>query len=151
MVDLVAARGRGILRHQEDQGGRSRDLQDIAREQGSQREDDTDAGPTVRLLGSSPGYPRRASGPTGWEWVKSTRRLAGLLGPLGTGRRQLWNKWHRWWCYLLDAGQLADLQAWYGAWEAGAPQSGSEPPAGATPPTRAAALPAKIRCKPVMW
>ena len=51
----------------------------------------------------------------GWEWLKSPRRLAGLLNPLGVARRQFWNGGRRRWCYVLDAGQLADLQTRYGA------------------------------------
>ncbi len=51
----------------------------------------------------------------GWDWLKSARRLAGLLNPLGIARRQLWNGGRRRWCYVLDAGQLADLRARYGA------------------------------------
>jgi hypothetical protein len=47
--------------------------------------------------------------------VTSTRRLAGLLNPLGITRRQLWNGKRRWWGYLLDVEQLKDLQARYGA------------------------------------
>ncbi|HUL53653.1 MAG TPA: hypothetical protein VLT83_09625, partial [Opitutaceae bacterium] len=30
-------------------------------------------------------------------------------------RRQLWNGGHRRWCYVLDAEQLGDLRARYGA------------------------------------
>jgi hypothetical protein len=50
----------------------------------------------------------------GWDWVKTTRRLAGLLNPLGIARRQIRDGGRRRWCYVLDAGQLADLQARYG-------------------------------------
>jgi hypothetical protein len=41
--------------------------------------------------------------------VKSPRRLAGLLNPLGIVRRQLWTSGRRRWGYVLEAGQLADL------------------------------------------
>ena len=60
----------------------------------------------------------------GWEWLKSGRRLAGLLNPLGIARRQLWNGGRRRWCYVLGAEQLADLRARYGA---GA-EDAAEPP-----------------------
>ena len=39
----------------------------------------------------------------GWDWVKSTRRLAGLLNPLGIVRQQVREGDRRRWCYLLPA------------------------------------------------
>jgi hypothetical protein len=59
--------------------------------------------------------------------VKNVRRLAGLLNPLGVTRRQLWNGGRRRWCYVLDAGQLADLQARYGAGAEAADGPGTGP------------------------
>jgi hypothetical protein len=114
----------------EDGGSRSREVLDAAREAGSQREADAEAGTTARLLealevvrmelGETPA-PAELLGALrarpGWDWVKSTRRLAGLLNPLGIVRRQFWNGGRRRWCYMLDAGQLADLRARYGAGE----------------------------------
>ena len=68
----------------------------------------------------------------GGEWLKSTRQLPSLLNPLGINRRQFWNGGRRRWCYVLDAGQLGDLQARYGA--AGeAPEDGHGPGSGVPP------------------
>jgi hypothetical protein len=49
---------------------------------------------------------------SGWEWpLKSTRRLAGLLNPLGIVRRQVREPGdRRRWADVLEAVQLADLQ-----------------------------------------
>ena len=46
--------------------------------------------------------------------MKSTRRLAGLLNPLGIVRQQVREGDRRRWCYLLPAEQLDDLRARYG-------------------------------------
>lgn len=66
----------------------------------------------------------------GWDWLKSTRRLAGLLNPLGIVRQQVRAGDRRRWCYVLEADQLADLRARYG----GSTDAGEEPDA-ATPST----------------
>ena len=50
----------------------------------------------------------------GWEWIRTTRRLAGLLNPLGIARQQVREGDRRRWCYVLPADQLADLRARYG-------------------------------------
>ena len=50
----------------------------------------------------------------GWDWVKSTRRLAGLLNPLGIVRQQVRGCGRRRRCYVLQTEQLADLRARYG-------------------------------------
>jgi hypothetical protein len=126
----------------EDDGGRIRPLLDLARDLGSARDADSEGGTTSRLLealeavraeiGETPSPAKllealRAR--PGWEWVGSPRRLAGLLNPLGITRRQFWNGGRRHWCYVLDAGQLADLQARYGAGGEG-PEDGTEADAG---------------------
>ena len=113
----------------EDGGSRSAEILAVAKELGSQREADAESGPTARLLevlqeirereGETVAAPADLMAAIrarpGWDWLKSTRRLAGLLNPLGIGRRQFWNGGRRRWCYVLDAGQLTDLQARYGA------------------------------------
>ena len=112
----------------ENDGSRTRELLDLARDLGTVRDADADAGTTARLLEAleairtkvgetpAPGEVLEAlRARPGWEWLKSARRLAGLLNPLGIARRQLWNGGRRRWCYVLDAGQLADLQTRYGA------------------------------------
>jgi hypothetical protein len=112
----------------EDDASRTRQLLDLARDLGTARDADAEAGNTARLLEALEAIRAEvgeAPAPTevlaalrarpGWDWLKSTRRLAGLLNPLGIVRRQAWNGGQRRWCYLLDAGQLADLQARYGA------------------------------------
>ena len=111
-----------------DAGSRTRELLDLAHYLGTARDADAEAGTTARLLealrrvqeelGETPTPTEllealRAR--PGWDWLKSARRLAGLLNPLGIARRQLWNGGRRRWCYVLDAGQLVDLQARYGA------------------------------------
>ncbi len=112
----------------EDDGSRTRQLLDLARDLGTARDADAEAGTTARLLEALEAI-RAEIGETptsaellealrarpGWDWLKSTRRLAGLLNPLGIVRRQLWNGGQRRWCYVLDAGQIADLRARYGA------------------------------------
>jgi hypothetical protein len=125
----------------EDDTGRTRQLLDLARDLGTARDADAEAGNTARLLEALEAF-RAELGETpaptellaafrarpGWDWLKSTRRLAGLLNPLGIARRQFWNSGRRRWCYVLDAGQLADLQARYGAGgEAPEDSSGTEP------------------------
>jgi hypothetical protein len=111
----------------EDSGNRTRDLLDLARDLGTVRDADNEAGSTARLLEAleairaqlgeapTPGAVLEAlRARAGWDWVKSTRRLAGLLNPLGIARRQIRDGGRRRWCYVLDADQLADLQARYG-------------------------------------
>src|SRR3990170_2428487 len=112
----------------EDDGSRTRELLDLARDLGTVRDADAEAGTTARLLEALEALRaelRETQAPAellaalraraGWDWLKSPRRLAGLLNPLGIMRRQLWNGGQRRWCYVLDAGQLADLQARYSA------------------------------------
>ena len=77
------------------------------------READADAGTTARLVEAldtirvgygetiTPGDLLEAlRARSGWDWLKSGRRLAGLLNPLGIARRQLWNGGRRRWCYF---------------------------------------------------
>lgn len=111
----------------EDGGNRTREVLDVARELGSVRDADTEAGTTARLLDALDAI-RMASDDIlapadllkalrerpGWEWVKTTRRLAGLLNPLGLVRQQIRDGGRRRWCYILEADQLADLGARYG-------------------------------------
>ena len=118
-----------VADHEDDQG-RSRQILDVARELGTLRDADAEGGTTARLL-QVLGEIRAEIGETptpaellaalrahsGWEWVKSTRRLGGLLSPLGIVRHQLWNGGQRRPYYPLDAAQLADLRARYGVGE----------------------------------
>jgi hypothetical protein len=111
----------------EDDRGRSRQILDAARDLAAIRDGDAEAGTTARLLevldavrtevGDTPAPAELLSAlraRPGWEWLKSPRRLAGLLNPLGIARRQLWNSGRRRWGYVLDPDQLADLRARYG-------------------------------------
>ncbi len=50
----------------------------------------------------------------GWQWLTGTRRLAGLMNPLGLWRRQVSDGRRRRWVYVLDPAQLADLRERYG-------------------------------------
>jgi len=112
----------------EDEGSRTRELLDLACDLGTARDADAEAGTTARLLevlealraelGDTPApgdLLEALRARPGWDWLKSTRRLAGLLNLLGIVRRQLWNGGRRRWCYVLDAEQIADLRARYGA------------------------------------
>jgi hypothetical protein len=123
----------------EDDRSRTRLLLDVAHDLGTVRDADTEAGTTARLLEALDAI--RAEGITtpspaallealrarpGWEWVKSTRRLAGLLNPLEIVRRLLWNGGQRRWAYELDAGQLTDLRERYGGGGEGAAE-GAQP------------------------
>jgi len=125
----------------EDGGNRSREILDAARDIGSQREADAEAGTTARLLEALEAI-RAEIGeePTpaqllealrarpGWDWLKSTRRLAGLLNPLGIIRQQVRDGGRRRWCYVLLADQLADLRVRYGgAADAGEESDGTSP------------------------
>ena len=126
----------------EDHGHRTRELLDVARELGAVREAEADTGTTARLVEALATI-QAGSGDTitpadllealrarsGWGWVTSTRRLAGLLNPLGITRRQLWNGKRRWWGYRLDVEQLQDLQARYGA----SPEPQADPAPGGAP------------------
>ena len=50
----------------------------------------------------------------GWAGVKTTRRLAAVLAPIGVTPRIVREGERRRWCYLLEADRLADLRARYG-------------------------------------
>jgi len=131
----------------ENGGNRSREVLDAARDAGSQREADAEAGTTARLLEALElarlevsGTPAPAElleavrGRPGFDWLKSTRRLASLLNPLGIVRQQVRTGDRRRWCYVLEADQLADLRARYGgAAEAGDEPDGCEPTASPGP------------------
>src|SRR5262249_1095007 len=111
----------------EDGANRSREVLDAARHLANVRQPDADSGPTARLPEGMHGI-REREGETiapadllealrarpGWDWVKSTRRLAGLLNPLGIVRQQLRDGSRRRWGYVIQAEQLADLGARYG-------------------------------------
>lgn len=127
----------------EDEGSRTRQLLDLARDLGTARDADAEAGTTARLLEALEAV-RAGLGETptpaellealrtrpGWDWLKSTRRLAGLLNPLGIVRQQVRQGDRRRWSYVLEADQLADLRARYG----GMADVGEEPD-GTTPST----------------
>ncbi len=130
----------------EDGGDRIRQVLDLARDLGSARDADAEGGTTARLLealeairveiGDTPSPAKLLEalrGRPGWEWGGSSRRLAGLLNPLGIARRQFWNGGQRRWRYVLDAGQLADLRARYGEGGEG-PAAGPETDAEGSPP-----------------
>jgi hypothetical protein len=112
----------------EDTGNRGQDILDAAKDLAAVRDADADAGPAARLLEALQAIREREGellapadllealrSRPGWDWVKSTRRLASLLNLLGITPREIWNGGQRRWRYVLDVGQLADLQARYGA------------------------------------
>jgi hypothetical protein len=111
----------------EDTGNRSQDILDAAKDLAAVRDADAEAGTAARLLEALRVIRERegeALTPTdllealrarpGWDWVKSPRRLAGLLNPLGIVRQQVREGQRRRWCYLLPAEQIEDLRARYG-------------------------------------
>jgi len=118
----------GLAADAEDTRDRSRDILESAK---VMRDADADGGPPTRLLEALQAI-RTQQGETmapadllaalrarpGWDWLKSTRRLARLLNPLGIARRQVWDGQQRRRAYVMDADHLADLQARYGAGEA---------------------------------
>jgi hypothetical protein len=122
----------------EDGGSRARELLALARDLGTARDADAEAGTTARLL-EALGRVREKVGDTptpaallealrarpGWDGLKSPRRLAGLLNPLGIVRQQVREGDRCRWCYLLQADQAADLRARYG----GAGEASDEPDA----------------------
>jgi hypothetical protein len=112
----------------EEDRGRARELLEVARQVGTVREAEAEAGTTARLLEVLEAI-RQDQGETiapgdllaalrarpGWDWLKSPRRLANLLNPLGLYRQQVWDGKRRRWAYVLEAEQLGDLLARYGA------------------------------------
>jgi hypothetical protein len=64
----------------------------------------------------------------GYAWVKSTRRLAGLLAPLGLVARPGRENGRPVRLYLLDPDTLADLARRYNPVEVAEPESPSSPP-----------------------
>ena len=111
----------------EEDRGRTRQLLELAKEVGTMRDAEAETGTTARLLEALEAI-RQQQGTTlapadlvaalrarpGWDWLKSPRRLASLLNPLELYRQQVWDGQRRRWAYVLDASQLADLQARYG-------------------------------------
>jgi hypothetical protein len=112
----------------EDGGERAPQVRDAARALAALRDAEAEAGPTARRLEAleavrgergthlAPADLLAAlAGRPGWEGVSTPRRLATALAPLGIVRRQRRLGPRRRWCYVLDAGQLAELQGRYGA------------------------------------
>jgi hypothetical protein len=134
----------------EDDRGRARELLEVARQVGTVREAEAEAGTTARLLEALAAI-RQDQGETiapgdllavlraqpGWDWLKSPRRLASLLNPLGLYRQQVWDGKRRRWAYVLEAEQLGDLLARYGAT--------AEPPEGTAERVPADSFPAPER------
>jgi len=123
-VPLVAL---ALVADAEDNGTRTKTLLERARELGGLRDADQDDGQTARLVEVLEVI-RETGGDTlapealraaladrpGWAWVTSTRRLAGLLNPLGLVRERLRDGARLRWAYCLHADRLADLRARYG-------------------------------------
>ena len=114
----------------EDGGNRTRGLLDVARDLSTVRDADDDSGRTVGLLDAlttiratrgevlTPGELVEAlRAQPGWGSVKTARRLAALLNPLGISRRQVWDGQRRRWSYALNTEQLGDLQSRYAGTE----------------------------------
>src|SRR2546425_6704425 len=85
---------RSLVADAEDDGSRTRELLELARDLGTARDADSEAGTTARLLEALDTI-RSGLGETpaptellealrarpGWDWLKSTRRLAGPAEP----------------------------------------------------------------------
>lgn len=112
----------------ESEGDRTVRLLSLARDLAGVREADHEAGTTARLLEALEKIRDEVGEvlmPTklvhalkacpGWAWLKRTRRLAGLLNPLGLFRQQRREGERRKRCYVLAQDTLADLRARYGA------------------------------------
>jgi hypothetical protein len=125
----------------EDTGDRSRDIIEAAKALAAVRDADAETGTAARLVEALHAIRERKGESVapadllealrarpGWDWVKSTRRLAGLLGPLGIVRQQVREGGRRRWSYVLVDHQLADLRARYG----GPTDAADEPTANAS-------------------
>jgi hypothetical protein len=134
-----------LVADSEDTGNRGGDILEAAKDLAAVRDADDEAGTAARLLETLQAIRARegeALSPAdlvtalrarpGWDWVKSSRRLAGLLHPLGIVRKQVREGDRRRWYYVLSSDQLADLKVRYG----GAPDARIEP--GAAEPTAGA-------------
>ena len=100
----------------------------VAHELSAGRDAEGEAGPVVRLLDAleeirlergeritPPELLAALTARAGWAGVKTTRRLAGVLAPIGVTPRIVREGERRRWCYLLEADRLADLRTRYGA------------------------------------
>jgi hypothetical protein len=112
----------------EADGTRTERLLALARELAGLRDAEAESGQTVRLVEALDAIRQEAGeelapadllatlrSRPGWDWVKSPRRLASLLNPLGLVRTQRRESGRRRWVYRLEGAQLADLRARYGA------------------------------------
>jgi hypothetical protein len=106
----------------------AQDVLAVARELAGLRDADAEGGPTARRLEAletvraergerlAPAELVAAlAGRQGWASVKTPRKLAMVLGPMGIFRRQVREGKRRRWCYLLDAERMAELRTRYGA------------------------------------
>jgi hypothetical protein len=116
----------------EDAGNRAREVLAQARELSRLRDADGETGQAARAIEAldeiraergerlTPGELLDAfRARPGWQWVGSTRRLAGLLNALGLWRQQVSEGPRRRWVYMLDPAELDDLRSRYGDAEAG--------------------------------
>ncbi len=110
----------------EDAGARAQELITLAQELSRLRDADQETGEAARALEAleairaahgeriTPGELLEAlRARPGWARVGSTKRLAGLLNPLGFWRQQVSDGVRRRWVYVLDPAQLEDLRARY--------------------------------------
>jgi hypothetical protein len=110
----------------EDGGSRVHAVLAVAHDASRLRDAEADGGQAARLLDALD-WVRQAHGEQmtpndllaalqtrpGWGFVKSTRRLAGLLNPLGLFREQVREGTRRSWYYTLKPTALADLRRRY--------------------------------------
>lgn len=112
----------------EDAGDRTAQLLALARELSNLRDADAETGQTARLVAALDAIRKREGkdlapaellaalrAQPGWDWVKSVKRLAGLLNQLGLFREQRRDGGRRKWAYSLGEDALKDLKARYGA------------------------------------
>jgi hypothetical protein len=140
-----------LVAEAEDGGRRVQGVLAVAHDASRLREAEADGGQTARLLDALE-WVRQVHGDQvkpndllasiqsrpGWGFVKSTRRLAGLLNPLGLFREQVREGARRQWYYTLKATTLADLRRRY------APQDPEPSPQAPSPSPEATSEPENV-------
>jgi hypothetical protein len=131
-VDLWAPLFAVALAADAEQDGERRQRMLVAiRSAGQLRNADAEDGPTVRLIAAldriTDGRDSKMTPSDlltalkkepGFEWLKSTKALAGLLNPIGLFRRRIRQGEELSWRYVLEQESLRDLRERYGGTDA---------------------------------
>jgi Domain of unknown function (DUF3854)/Protein of unknown function (DUF3631) len=118
----------GLTGDAEDGGDRTRTLLTLAKELSGLRDAEADDSQIARLVEALTAIRETAgdelvpedlraalAARPEFEWVTTTKRLAGLLNPLGFVRRRQREGGRLRWVYVLEPDRLADLAARYGS------------------------------------